>query len=149
MRRYALRGILAHKRRLLSTATAVLLGVAFMAGSLVFTDTMKASLSGAFQDGERSTDVLVRGPVTITTGQGIQHAPVPGPTASPSTTSVGERPPPAKRGRRTRGSTRSSWSPGGDRGAPTRSSLTGRPPRKQTSRSATAPRCSPARPRST
>ena len=36
---------------------AVLLGVAFMAGSLVFTDTMKASLSGAFQDGERSTDV--------------------------------------------------------------------------------------------
>jgi putative ABC transport system permease protein len=77
MRRYALRGILAHKRRLLSTVTAVLLGVAFMAGSLVFTDTMKASLSGAFQDGERSTDVLVRGPVTITTGQGTQHAPVP------------------------------------------------------------------------
>ncbi len=77
MRRYALRGILAHKRRLLSTVTAVLLGVAFMAGSLVFTDTMKASLSGAFQDGERSTDVLVRGPVTIKTGQGDQHAPVP------------------------------------------------------------------------
>ena len=38
---------------------------------------MKASLSGAFQDGERSTDVLVRGPVTITTGRATQHAPVP------------------------------------------------------------------------
>jgi len=77
MTTYALRGMAAHKRRLVSTVTAVLLGVAFMAGSLVFTDTMRASLSGAFQDGERSTDVLVRGPVTLETGQGAQHAPLP------------------------------------------------------------------------
>ena len=56
---------LAHKRRLVSTVIAILLGVAFMAGSLVFTDTMRASLSGVFQDAERSTDALVRGPATI------------------------------------------------------------------------------------
>ena len=76
MTRLTLRGLRAHKRRLVSTSVAVLLGVAFMAGSLIFTDTMRASLSGAFRDGERTTDVLVRGPATIATGQGTQHGPV-------------------------------------------------------------------------
>ena len=38
-----LRGLAAHKRRLVSTVLAVLLGVAFMAGSLIFTDTMRAT----------------------------------------------------------------------------------------------------------
>ena len=42
-----LRGILAHKLRLLLTALAVMLGVAFMAGTLVLTDTMQASLRPA------------------------------------------------------------------------------------------------------
>ena len=71
-----LRGLAAHKRRLVCTVLAVLLGVAFMAGSLIFTDTMKASLSGAFADAERSTDALVRGPATIEGFNGTQHAPV-------------------------------------------------------------------------
>jgi putative ABC transport system permease protein len=71
-----LRGLAMHKRRLVSTVVAVLLGVAFMAGSMVFTDTMKASLSGVFQDAERETDALVRGPVTIEAFNGAQHAPV-------------------------------------------------------------------------
>ena len=75
--RLTLRGLMAHKRRLLSTCVAVLLGVAFMSGSLVFTDTMRAAFSGAFQDEERSTDVLVRGPVTLTNDAGDQRQPVP------------------------------------------------------------------------
>jgi putative ABC transport system permease protein len=71
-----LRGLRAHKRRLLSTATAVLLGVAFMAGSLIFTDTMKASLSTVFANAEQGTDALVRGPATLDAGYGEEHAPV-------------------------------------------------------------------------
>ncbi len=78
MRTLTLRGLAAHKRRLFSTMLAVLLGVAFMAGSLIFTDTMRASLSGVYQDAERNTDTLVRGPATIETGYGVQHAPVDG-----------------------------------------------------------------------
>ncbi len=71
-----LRGIAAHKRRLVGTVLAVLLGVAFMAGSLVFTDTMRATLSGVFADAERGTDALVRGPATIESFNGTAHAPV-------------------------------------------------------------------------
>src|SRR5512145_1947163 len=47
-----------------------------MAGSMVFTDTMRASLSGVFADAERETDALVRGPATIEGFNGTQHAPV-------------------------------------------------------------------------
>ena len=71
-----LRGIAAHKRRLVGTVLAVLLGVAFMAGSLVFTDTMRATLSGVFANAERGTDALVRGPATIEGFNGTAHAPV-------------------------------------------------------------------------
>ena len=71
-----LRGLRSHKRRLVSTVVAVLLGVAFMAGSMVFTDTMRASLAGVFADAERQTDALVRGPATIEGFNGTQHAPV-------------------------------------------------------------------------
>lgn len=71
-----LRGLRTHKRRLVSTILAVLLGVAFMAGSLVFTDTMRGAMSGAFADAERETDALVRGPATIEGFNGTQHAPV-------------------------------------------------------------------------
>ncbi|MBW5485489.1 ABC transporter permease [Streptomyces bambusae] len=46
MFRTALRNVLAHKARLLMTVLAVTLGVAFVAGTLVFTDTLSKSLSG-------------------------------------------------------------------------------------------------------
>ncbi|MET9619806.1 ABC transporter permease [Streptomyces sp. NPDC006464] len=46
MFRTALRNVLAHKARLLMTVLAVMLGVAFVSGTLVFTDT----LSGAFRN---------------------------------------------------------------------------------------------------
>jgi len=72
-----LRGLATHKRRLASTVIAILLGVAFMAGSMVFTDTMRATLSGVYTDAEQGTDALVRGPSTIEGFAGTLHQPVP------------------------------------------------------------------------
>jgi putative ABC transport system permease protein len=72
-----LRGLATHKRRLASTVIAILLGVAFMAGSMVFTDTMRATLSGVYTDAEQGTDALVRGPSTIDSFAGTLHQPVP------------------------------------------------------------------------
>ncbi|MEV7646074.1 FtsX-like permease family protein [Streptomyces rubiginosohelvolus] len=46
MFRTALRNVLAHKARLLMTVLAVMLGVAFASGTLVFTDTLSKALSG-------------------------------------------------------------------------------------------------------
>ncbi|MFE6845809.1 ABC transporter permease [Streptomyces sp. NPDC057686] len=46
MFRTALRNVLAHKARLLMTLLAVVLGVAFVSGTLVFTDTLGKALSG-------------------------------------------------------------------------------------------------------
>ncbi|MCJ0873257.1 ABC transporter permease [Streptomyces sp. AP-93] len=46
MFRTALRNVLAHKARLLMTVLAVTLGVAFVAGTLTFTDTLGKALSG-------------------------------------------------------------------------------------------------------
>ncbi|MET9887803.1 FtsX-like permease family protein [Streptomyces sp. NPDC006430] len=46
MFRTALRNVLAHKARLLMTVLAVTLGVAFVSGTLVFTDTLGKALSG-------------------------------------------------------------------------------------------------------
>ena len=71
-----LRGLRSHKRRLVGTVLAVLLGVGFMAGSLIFTDTMQASFSGVYADAERDTDALVRGPETIESYTGTLRAPV-------------------------------------------------------------------------
>ncbi|MER5564069.1 FtsX-like permease family protein [Streptomyces sp. NPDC002506] len=47
MLRTALRNVLAHKARLIMTALAVALGVAFVAGTLVFGDTITAAFRGA------------------------------------------------------------------------------------------------------
>lgn len=65
MFRTALRNVLAHKARLLMTVLAVMLGVAFVSGTLVFTDT----LSNAFrsQSAKSYDDVAVA--VTAVPGQ--------------------------------------------------------------------------------
>ncbi|MET7800943.1 ABC transporter permease [Streptomyces decoyicus] len=47
MLRTALRNVLAHKARLMMTALAVLLGVAFVAGTLIFSDTVGAAIKKA------------------------------------------------------------------------------------------------------
>ncbi len=56
----ALKGALAHKTRLLLTSVAIVLGVAFVSGSFVFTDTIKARFDTLFTDVYAGVDASVR-----------------------------------------------------------------------------------------
>jgi putative ABC transport system permease protein len=56
----ALRNLLAHKIRLFTTGLAVMLGVAFMAGTLVLTDTVTKTFDDLFSDALAGTDAMVR-----------------------------------------------------------------------------------------
>jgi len=49
------KGLLAHKIRLATTAIAVLIGVAFMAGTLVLTATISKTFDGLFTDSYAGT----------------------------------------------------------------------------------------------
>lgn len=60
MRKVALRGIAAHKYRLAATMVAVVLGVAFMAGTLVLGATVQKGFDDVFADVYRDVDVVVR-----------------------------------------------------------------------------------------
>jgi putative ABC transport system permease protein len=60
MLRTTLKSINAHKRRLLATCTAVLLGVAFLSGTLVLGDTLRADFNDLFSETNAGTDALVR-----------------------------------------------------------------------------------------
>lgn len=62
--------LFARKLRLLTTAFAVLLGVAFMAGTMVFTDTNKATFDSALADANHGVDAYVRVPSAIAIGYG-------------------------------------------------------------------------------
>src|SRR5919199_1539038 len=57
MLKASLRSVLAHKIRLTLSAVAVLLGVAFVAGTLIFTDTLRATFDNLF--GQVTPDVTV------------------------------------------------------------------------------------------
>src|SRR5262245_52557361 len=65
MLRLTLRGLAAHKFRLVATSLAVLLGVAFMSGSLVLTDTLARTFDDLFADVNRGTDAVVRSSQSI------------------------------------------------------------------------------------
>ena len=54
------KGLWARKRRLIGTCTAVILGVAFLAATLVLGDTMRAGFAEAFTDANAGIDVVVR-----------------------------------------------------------------------------------------
>ncbi|MFH8750822.1 ABC transporter permease [Streptomyces rimosus] len=60
MFRTALRNVLAHKARLMMTALAVLLGVAFVSGTLVFTSTVSSAYESSKQGGLAGVDAAVR-----------------------------------------------------------------------------------------
>jgi putative ABC transport system permease protein len=60
-----IKNLLAHKMRLVSTALAVLLGVAFMAGTLVFTDTLTATFDSVLSEANQGVDALVRAPSDV------------------------------------------------------------------------------------
>src|SRR5664279_4462511 len=56
----ALRNLWAHKVRLLATALSITLGVAFMAGTLVLTATMRTTFDNLFSNAYQGTDAVVR-----------------------------------------------------------------------------------------
>ncbi|MFJ5676332.1 ABC transporter permease [Streptomyces sp. NPDC093097] len=60
MFRTALRNVLAHKARLLMTVLAVMLGVAFVSGTLVFTSTISEALQGTARKGFDNVDVAIQ-----------------------------------------------------------------------------------------
>ncbi|MGW1726324.1 ABC transporter permease [Streptomyces sp. NPDC002306] len=60
MFRTALRNVLAHKARLLMTVLAVMLGVAFVSGTLVFTNTISDAFQRSSAKGFGQVDVAVR-----------------------------------------------------------------------------------------
>src|SRR6187431_1316619 len=55
-----IKGLWAHKLRYALTGLAVVLGVAFMAGTMVLTDTMEKTFNGVFATANDGTDVIVR-----------------------------------------------------------------------------------------
>ncbi|MHB9755498.1 ABC transporter permease [Streptomyces sp. BYX5S] len=65
--RLSLTSLRAHKRRFAGTFTAVLLGVAFLAGTLVMGDTLRASFDSMFAGASSGTDAVVRSADVITT----------------------------------------------------------------------------------
>ena len=73
MWRVTLRGLFAHKVRYALTALAVLLGVAFMAGTFVFTDTIKHTFDGLFNDVYRNTSAVVRAKQPFTPGANFSN----------------------------------------------------------------------------
>lgn len=60
MLKVTIKGLLAHKLRLLTTSIAVMLGVAFMAGVLVLTDTIAKTFDDLFSDVNEGIDVVIR-----------------------------------------------------------------------------------------
>ncbi len=65
MFKIALKTTLARKFRLLSTALAVTLGVAFLAGTFVLTDTIKRTFDDLFSDVFQNTDAYVQSATSI------------------------------------------------------------------------------------
>lgn len=65
MRKVALRGLLAHKVRLVATFLAVALGVAFIGGVLTMTDTMNRTFDDLFASAYAGTDAVVRSEETL------------------------------------------------------------------------------------
>ncbi|MCU1595497.1 MAG: hypothetical protein JWO12_2889, partial [Frankiales bacterium] len=73
------RSLLARKLRLLMSTSAIVLGVAFVAGSLTLTDTLGRVFDNLFVDLNAQTDLEVRGRVAIdgATGPTVLRQPVP------------------------------------------------------------------------
>ncbi|MFE5614796.1 ABC transporter permease [Streptomyces sp. NPDC056524] len=64
--RLSLSGLRAHKRRFVGTFTAILLGVAFLTGTLVMGDTLRSSFDSLFGNATSGTDAVVRSTSVVT-----------------------------------------------------------------------------------
>jgi putative ABC transport system permease protein len=66
VRRVTLRSLWAHKRRLLSTVLAVVLGVSFMAGTFILSTTLDESFEDLFAQVVEDVDAVVQGELLFT-----------------------------------------------------------------------------------
>ena len=92
MRRVSVRNLVAHKVRLLLTLTSVVLGTAFVAGSFIFTDTLKHSFTAIFGDAYRASPPTCS-PSTTSTPACRSRSP----TASPASRACGRCNPTSRR----------------------------------------------------
>ncbi len=76
MFKLVLRSLTSHARRLIGTCSAVLLGVAFLSGTLILSDTLRASFDDVFTSANAGTDVVVRGAEKIGTDDMEQRSTV-------------------------------------------------------------------------
>jgi putative ABC transport system permease protein len=77
MRKVTLRGLLAHKLRLALTALAIVLGVTFISGTLVLTDTLNNTFSTLFTSVYHKIDFQVRGVPELGSGANATRNPLP------------------------------------------------------------------------
>jgi putative ABC transport system permease protein len=77
MWRVTVKGLLAHKLRLVLTALAIVLGVTFIAGTFVLTDTLHNTFSTLFGNIYQSVDFQVRGVAQFGSGGTATRNPVP------------------------------------------------------------------------
>ena len=76
MLRATIKNLMAHKLRLALTALAVVLGVGFVAGTFVLTDTMSRTFDDLFTDVTRGVDVYVRGESSFEAQVGGSRKPI-------------------------------------------------------------------------
>ena len=94
MWRVTVKGLVAHKFRVVLTAMAIVLGVTFIAGTFILTDTLHNTFNGLFRNVYKNIDFQVRGVAQFASGGSgpATRSPVdpPGSTQCPAS-----RPPPA------------------------------------------------------
>ena len=77
MRKITLRGLLTRKLRLALTALAIVLGVTFISGTFVLTDTLNNTFSSLFTSVYSKIDFQVRGVAQFGNGQSATRNPLP------------------------------------------------------------------------
>jgi putative ABC transport system permease protein len=77
VRNVTLKGLLAHKLRLALTALAIILGVTFISGTFVLTDTLQSTFNTLFGTIYSKVDFQVRGAAQLGTGGDATRNPLP------------------------------------------------------------------------
>jgi putative ABC transport system permease protein len=77
MRNVTLKGLLAHKLRLALTALAIVLGVTFICGTFVLTDTLQSTFNALFGTIYSKVDFQVRGAAQLGSGANATRRPIP------------------------------------------------------------------------
>lgn len=77
MFKVSLRSLLSHKLRLVLTAISIILGVTFVSGTLVLTDTIRSTFEGVLSNVDKGVAVQVKGPVPATASERLLGASLP------------------------------------------------------------------------